>query len=79
MTQAFSNIDVARIPETELETAYDYPCPLCDCAARTTDDLYSHLVVSHRKSRLARALLDRVPRATEENQPSASGPLTSPR
>lgn len=38
-----------------------FGCPLADCAfaARSGDDLYCHLLVTHRKSDLGAALVDR--------------------
>lgn len=35
-----------------------YECPLCDHAEPAETDVYSHLMVSHRKSTLSDALLD---------------------
>lgn len=78
MTETFSNIDVARRPPTETDTAYEYPCPLCECAARTPDDLQSHLLVSHRKSQLAEALLDRSAKPRGADQSAGSRVAPSP-
>ena len=52
----------ASIPERATETAksHAYGCPLCNCGADSEDDIYCHLLVSHRKSTLAGALLERV-------------------
>ncbi|MFB6222270.1 MAG: hypothetical protein ABEH86_01180 [Haloarcula sp.] len=33
-------------------------CPLCNCTAGSRDDIYCHLLVSHRKSAITDALLD---------------------
>lgn len=51
----------ASIPRraTETATSQRYACPLCNCGADSEDDIYCHLLVSHRKSALADALLDR--------------------
>jgi hypothetical protein len=35
-----------------------HDCPLCDHADVTEADVYSHLMVTHRKSTLSEALLD---------------------
>ncbi|EMA00636.1 hypothetical protein C437_17587 [Haloarcula vallismortis ATCC 29715] len=52
----------ASIPERATEAAKSdtYGCPLCNCGADSEDDIYCHLLVSHRKSALANALLERV-------------------
>jgi hypothetical protein len=52
------------LPAVDLEASPDEPaegpsCPLCAAAAETEDDLYCHVMVSHRKSRVSRALLGR--------------------
>lgn len=51
----------ATIPRRATETAASqkYACPLCNCGADSKDDIYCHLLVSHRKSTLAGALLER--------------------
>ena len=36
----------------------DHDCPLCDHAADTPTDVYSHLMVRHRKSAVSRALIE---------------------
>ncbi|MFB6303734.1 MAG: hypothetical protein ABEH47_01100 [Haloferacaceae archaeon] len=43
------------------DLAAGHGCPLADCAhrARSPDDLYCHLLVTHRKSDLGAALVDR--------------------
>lgn len=33
-------------------------CPLCSLRADSQTDIYTHLLVSHRKSAISRALLD---------------------
>ncbi len=40
--------------------SHTYGCPLCNCGADSEDDIYCHLLVSHRKSALVDALLERV-------------------
>lgn len=40
--------------------SHAHECPLCNCGSDSEDDIYYHLLVSHRKSTLADALLDRV-------------------
>ena len=40
--------------------SHAHECPLCNCGSNSEDDIYRHLLVSHRKSTLADALLDRV-------------------
>ncbi|WP_200830839.1 hypothetical protein [Haloarcula mannanilytica] len=51
----------ASIPRraTEAAAGHTYGCPLCNCGADSKDDIYCHLLVSHRKSALADALLER--------------------
>lgn len=51
----------ANIPRRATETAASstYACPLCNCGADNEDDIYCHLLVSHRKSALADALLEK--------------------
>jgi|GEM_PF-1339834 len=51
----------ASIPRraTEAATSHTYGCPLCNCGADSEDDIYCHLLVSHRKSALADALLEK--------------------
>jgi len=39
--------------------AYRFVCPVCERAARTRTDLRCHLEVSHRKSAVVAALLER--------------------
>ncbi len=52
----------ASIPEraTEAAKSHTYGCPLCNCGADSEDDIYCHLLVSHRKSAVVGALLERV-------------------
>ncbi len=52
----------ASIPRRATETVagHRYGCPLCNCGADSEDDIYCHLLVSHRKSALATALLEQV-------------------
>ncbi|KAA9399164.1 hypothetical protein Har1130_13245 [Haloarcula sp. CBA1130] len=52
----------ASIPQraTEAAGSHTYGCPLCNCGADSEDDIYCHLLVSHRKSALVAALLERV-------------------
>lgn len=52
----------ASIPRraTETTAGHTYACPLCSCSADSENDIYCHLMVSHRKSALAGALLERV-------------------
>lgn len=50
----------ASVPRRATE---DHPnpthsCPLCNCTASSRDDIYCHLLVSHRKSTIAEALLE---------------------
>jgi hypothetical protein len=52
----------ASIPQraTEGAKSHTYGCPLCNCGADSEDDIYCHLLVSHRKSALVDALLEKV-------------------
>ncbi|GAA3859257.1 hypothetical protein GCM10022627_04140 [Haloarcula argentinensis] len=52
----------ASIPKRATEGAKSdtYGCPLCNCGADSEEDIYCHLLVSHRKSALVDALLERV-------------------
>ena len=52
----------ASIPEraTEAAKSHTYECPLCNCGADSEDDIYCHLLVSHRKSAVVSALLAKV-------------------
>ena len=52
----------ANIPQraTEAKSGHTYGCPLCNCGADSENDIYCHLLVSHRKSTLVDALLERV-------------------
>jgi len=54
----------ASIPRraTKTATSQRYACPLCNCGADSEDDIYCHLLVTHRKSALADALLERADR-----------------
>lgn len=36
----------------------DYACPLCDRTEDDHDEVYSHLMINHRKSALSTALLE---------------------
>jgi uncharacterized C2H2 Zn-finger protein len=48
------------VPAAESESGHRLHCPLCDSVARTRTDLRCHMEVSHRKSQLTTALLERV-------------------
>lgn len=48
--------DATATGDDEAATA-THQCPLCEGLAESRDDLYCHLMVSHRKSALSDALL----------------------
>jgi hypothetical protein len=51
---------LAPEPASAADAPPEFACPLCDYTAATDDAIYRHLQVTHRKSRLCRALIDRV-------------------
>jgi len=43
---------------TAAETDQQFRCPLCELTASDDDDIYRHLMVSHRKSELSTLLMN---------------------
>jgi len=56
----------AELPDVDLvlwasaDASYQYSCPLCEQTAKTESDLYMHLQVCDRKSRVCNELLGRL-------------------
>lgn len=51
---------LAPDPQPDGDATHEFACPFCDLTCATDRAVYRHLQVSHRKSRLCRALVERV-------------------
>jgi hypothetical protein len=63
---------LAPDPDTDPATTHEYACPFCELTCATHDAVYRHLQVNHRKSRLCRALVERVDLRIESATESTS-------
>lgn len=56
----------------ESELHLEFECPLCELTTDTQTDVYRHLMVSHRKSAVSRALIE-----TSDNKSTIAPTLNS--
>ncbi|MFB6301484.1 MAG: hypothetical protein ABEH78_01280 [Haloferacaceae archaeon] len=50
---------------------HGYECPLCGLTSTETDEIYTHLMTSHRKSAVSTALLDATDARSESSESSS--------